>query len=85
MMLSKQPGRRGPSPAPAKERCRATAEDFASAFEEPITILEDLMLIAIEEIGNGSGRALSVLLPAIRYVHDLKALNRRLLDTERAK
>jgi hypothetical protein len=61
---------------------RATAEDFASVFEEPITILEDLMLIAIEEIGNGSGRTLSVLLPAIRYVHDLKAINRLLLDTE---
>ena len=82
-MLTKQPGRQGSSPAPAKDRCRAMAEDFASAVEEPITILEDLMRIAIEEVGNGSGRALSVLLPAIRYVHDLKALNRRLLDTER--
>lgn len=81
-MLSKQQGRRESSPAPANGKRRAT-EDFASAFEEPITILEDLMRIAIEEIGNGSGRALSVLLPAIRYVHDLKALNRRLLDTER--
>jgi hypothetical protein len=58
--------------------------DFSSDFEQPITILADLIVIAIEEIGNGSGRALSVLLPEIRYVHDLQAINRRILDTERA-
>jgi hypothetical protein len=59
--------------------------DFASAFEEPIAILEDLIAIAMEEIGNGSGRAISVLLPALRCVDDLKAINQRLLQVECVK
>jgi hypothetical protein len=63
----------------------ATTHDFSSDFEPPIAILEDLMMIAIEEIGSGGGRTLSILLPAIRYVHDLKAINHRLLDVERTR
>ena len=58
--------------------------DFSSDFEQPIAILTDLIAIAIEEVGNGSGRALSVLLPAMRYVHDIKAINDRLLQVESA-
>ncbi len=57
--------------------------DFASDFQEPITIMEDLISIAIEEVGNGRGRAISVLLPALRYLDDLKAINDRLLQVER--
>lgn len=62
-----------------------TKTDFSSNFEQPIAILTDLIAIAIDEVGNGSGRALSVLLPAMRYVHDIKAINDRLLQTESAK
>ena len=58
--------------------------DFSSDFEQPIAILTDLIAIAIEEVGNGSGRALSVLLPAMHYVHDIKAINDRLLQVESA-
>jgi len=58
--------------------------DFSSDFEQPIAILTDLIAIAIEEVGNGSERALSVLLPAMRYVHDIKAINDRLLQVESA-
>jgi hypothetical protein len=56
--------------------------DFAADFEEPLAILEDLISLAIEEIGNGGRRALSVLLPALRYLDDVKALNARLLQVE---
>lgn len=59
--------------------------DFASDFEEPLAILEDLISIAIDEIGNGGARALSVLVPAKRYVDDLKAVNLRLLQLESGK
>ncbi|MQR02114.1 hypothetical protein [Glaciimonas soli] len=62
-----------------------TKTDFSSDFEQPLAILTDLIAIAIEEIGNGSGRALSVLLPAMRYVHDIKAINDRLLQVESTK
>jgi hypothetical protein len=62
-----------------------TKTDFSSDFEQPIAILTDLIAIAIEEVGNGSGRALSVLLPAMRYVHDIEAINDRLRQVESAK
>jgi hypothetical protein len=62
-----------------------TKTDLSSDFEQSIAILTDLIAIAIEEVGNGSGRALSVLLPAMRYVHDIKAINDRLLQVESAK
>jgi hypothetical protein len=55
-------------------------QDFATDFEAPISILEDLIAFAIEEVGNGGRRTLSVLLPAMRYVEDIKAINQRLMQ-----
>ncbi|SFB38707.1 hypothetical protein SAMN04515620_1603 [Collimonas sp. OK607] len=62
-----------------------TKTDFSSDFEQSITILTDLIVIAIEEIGNGSGRALSVLLSAMRYAQEIEAINDRLRQVESAK
>jgi len=83
-MLNRHKNKRIQSRSPVME-VDAKTQDFSSDFEQTIAILEDLIMIAIEEIGNGSGRALSILLPAIRYVHDLKAINHRLLDAERTR
>jgi hypothetical protein len=83
-MLNTRKNKRTQSRSSARE-IDATTQDFSSDFEQPIAILEDLMMIAMEEIGNGGGRALSILLPAMRYVHDLKAINHRLLDVERTR
>ena len=67
------------------ETTSETQEDLTVEFEIPITILEDLIGITIEEIGNGTGRAISILLPALRYVDDLKKLHARLLQKENMK
>lgn len=67
------------------ETTSETQEDLAVDFEMPISILEDLISIAIEEIGNGTGRAISILLPALRYVDDLKKLHLRLQQKESMK
>jgi hypothetical protein len=53
-------------------------QDLSADFETPIGILDDLLAIAIDEIGNGGGRAIALLLAAIRYLHDIKAINRQL-------
>ncbi len=67
------------------ETTSETQEDLTVDFEVSITILEDLIAIAIEEIGNGTGRAISVLLPAMRYADDLKKHHVRLLQRESMK
>jgi hypothetical protein len=56
--------------------------DYASEFEAPIEILEDLISLAIEEIGNGAGREMAVLLSAMRYIDDLKVINQELMRAE---
>ena len=93
--LPPSPLAKGGQPDACEHRCAAPVlnrkgmgpmnTDFAADFEPLLSILEDLMAIAIEEIGNGGGRALSLLLPAMRYLHDLKAINKRLLQMESGK
>jgi len=57
--------------------------DFSSEFSEQLVILEDLISVTIDEIGNGGTRSLSILLSAIRHISDLKATNNRLLEFEK--
>jgi len=59
-------------------------DPLCDELESSLMILEDLIAIAIQEIGNDTGRALSVLLPSVRYIKDLKSLNQRLLQLEPA-
>lgn len=57
--------------------------DFSSEFSEQLVILEDLISVTIDEIGNGGTRSLSILLSAIRHISDLKATNNRLFEFEK--
>jgi len=57
--------------------------DFSSEFSEQLSILEDLISIAIDEMGNGGTRTISILLSAIRYISDLKDINHRLFELEK--
>lgn len=41
-------------------------------LESNVGVIEDLLEIAIEEIGNERGRAISVLVAAKRFVDDIK-------------
>ena len=57
-------------PATSAPAASSTPQD--SGYELELAIVVDLIALAIEEIGNGTGRALSVLLPALRYVQEIR-------------
>ncbi len=47
-------------------------DDIVTTVEESVIALEDLLAISIEEVGNGSGRAIAVLLSAQMFVKKLR-------------
>jgi len=59
-----------------------SSSQLGDELESTIIMLEDLIAIAIDEIGNDTGRAISVLLPTLRTVRDLKGIHERLLRLE---
>ena len=66
------------------EKIGSDYQDLASDLEMPIGIFEDLVAIAIEEVGNGGGRTLALLLAALRYVDDVKDINQKMMRTDTA-
>jgi len=57
--------------------------DFSSEFSEQLAIVEDLISVAIDEMGNGGTRTMSIILSVIRYISDMKSINHRLFEFER--
>ena len=57
--------------------------DFSFEFSEQLAIVEDLISVAIDEMGNGGTRAMSIILSAIRYIADIKDINHRLFEFEK--
>jgi len=66
------------------EKIDSEYQDLASELEMRIGIFEDLIAIAIEEVGNGGGRTLALLLAALRYVDDFKDINRKMMRSDTA-